>query len=101
VQIRFYPEKAIEEQAIPPTTSHTPTAWVYSDGVIRLTERIYFFDRLYPDVQDAIVEIRVNGQLVYRDKAKSDVASRLGLRRCRSLNGYFIDRILPRALSQR
>lgn len=95
VEIRFYAEEAKWNPVAAPLQVFTPQAFVYSDGLIRLSERVHFFERLYPDIGDAVVEVLVNGKSIYRDKAKYDAASRLGLRCCRSANGYFLDRLAP------
>jgi GNAT superfamily N-acetyltransferase len=93
VGIRFYPEEAKWNPAAQPLTVAAPTAKVYEDGVIRLSERVYCFARLFPDARDVVVEVVVNGEVRYRNKAKYEDAGKIGIQECS--NGFFIDRILP------
>lgn len=96
IEIRFYPEATLWEPTTPAVVSSTPKAFAYADGVIRLAERVHSFDRLYPELGDAVVEILLNGKPLFKDKAKRESAASIGVRRCPSLNGYFIDRIHSR-----
>jgi predicted N-acetyltransferase YhbS len=92
VSIRFYPEEAKWRTDTQPVTAATPAAMVYADGTIRLAKRVHLFSRLYPDARDVVVEIVVNGEVRYRNKAKYDETTLIGVQRCS--NGYFIDRIV-------
>lgn len=95
VEIRFYAEEAKWNPLAAPLQVATPPAFVFGGGLIRLSERVHFFERIHAGIRDTVVEVFVNGKSVYRDKAKYDDASRLGLRCCRSGNGYFVDRLTP------
>ena len=91
VAIRFFPEAVVWEPTTEPLGCETPQALLYPDATIRLAKRVYLFERLYPEARDPVVEIAVEGQVRYRDKAKRDDAERLGVARCS--NGFFLDRI--------
>ena len=90
VSIRFYPEEAKWKADTAPFMTASPPACVYPEGHVRLGERVYGLSR-FPNTRDVVVEVIVNGQRRYRDKAKYDAAANVGLQRCR--NGYFIDQI--------
>jgi GNAT superfamily N-acetyltransferase len=92
VTIRAYPEEAKWEPDTKPLFTASPLAMAYRDGTIRLVERVYIFERLYPSARDIVVEITVGGRVRYRDKVRCEDAERFGVRRCS--NGFFIDRIL-------
>ena len=89
--IRFYPEDRKWDKATPPCSTAFPVAAMTPDGVVHLGERVFFFEDLYGDVGDPVVEIVIDGQCQYLDKAKYDQARAIGIRRC--VNGYFIDAI--------
>lgn len=101
VEIRFFAVQAQWNPQAPPLRTFAPQAFLYRSGLIRFTERVHFFERLYPDIGDTMVEVLVNGKSLYRNKAKYDHAARLGLQRCRSSNGYFVDRLDTGAKSGR
>lgn len=98
VEIRFYRESRMRNPSIAPCKTAVPTAVWASDGTVYLSERISFFSRIYPDMGDAVVEIFVNGELRYLDKAKRPRGEQIGVNRC--WNGFFIDEIYRGALSQ-
>lgn len=90
---RFFPEdrKWKGGETLAPYHSAVPTAMLMPDGVIHLSERVSFFRDIHPDARDAVIEITVNGERRYCDKAKSSEAKRMGVRTCS--NGFYIDRI--------
>lgn len=93
VKIRFYPEESKWNPTVQPLAAAEPAALIYEDGVIRLSERVYCFARLFPEARDVVVEVVVDGEFRYRDKAKYEAAGNIGIQECS--NGVFIDRILP------
>ena len=62
---------------------------------MHLSERVAFFEVLYIEnlLRDVVVEIDVDGEVLFCDKAKREAANSIGLKRC--LNGFFIDKIQP------
>lgn len=91
VSIRFFPEERNWNEDAVPLCTAMPEA-VRSDDNILLAERVSYFELLYPMAQDPVVEVKVDGVLIYCQKAKYENAQRLGILRCR--NGFFIDRLL-------
>lgn len=87
--IRFYPEYRKWDETARPCTTATPVAACASDGTVRLCERVFFFEDLYPGVGDAVVEIAIDGQVRYCDKAKYEESEGIGVLRC--TNGFYID----------
>lgn len=100
VAISFFPDQREWNEDVPALVITTPPAVKTSDGVVHLGERVFFFGTLYPDIRDPVVEIDVEGQMIYRDKAKYKEAERIGVRRC--ANGFYIDQIhLPSATTKK
>jgi len=91
VTIRFYPESVKWEPATKPLLELHPSAMLAPDGIVKLGERALFHSDAYPGVRDVVVEVKVDGQVVYSDKAKYEDAERSGIRRCR--NGWYVDEI--------
>ena len=91
VSIRFFPEERNWNEDAVPLCIATPKAVRTSDGNILLAERVSCFEPLYPMARDPVVEVKVDGLLIYCEKAKYENAQRLGVLRCR--NGFFIDRL--------
>lgn len=89
--IHFYPEERKWDKTTRPCCSATPATAMTANGIVHLGERVFFFEDLYGDVGDPVVEIVIDSKNYYFDKAKYDQARYLGLRRC--TNGYFIDAI--------
>jgi GNAT superfamily N-acetyltransferase len=89
--VRFYPEEVKWKPSTAPLSSVSPPARMYADGFVRLSQRAYGFASLHRQSRDLVAEILVEGTVRYRDKAKYEEASRVGV--CRCTNGYFIDRI--------
>lgn len=83
VVIRFFPERVKgEKSGVEPLMEVSPRAVRLHSGKIALAERVTFFNRgrRGSSVRDPVVEIEVEGALVYRDKAKHDEAKALGVR---------------------
>lgn len=94
VVIRFCPERRKRDKTATPRATAMPAAASTPDGVVHLSERVCFFDwPRCPTGDDVVVEIEVDGELRFCDKAKYDEAKLLGVRRC--TNGFYIDFIQP------
>ena len=92
--IRFLPN-SVKHGASPvaPLSTTTTTALAYPNGIVRLPERVHFFSRLYPAADEVLIEIQINDAILCQAPTQSDEAASAGVFRCRSLNGYYIDRI--------
>jgi hypothetical protein len=92
VRITFFPEQVKYGTDIAPLMVATPRAIRMADGMIRLAERVFLFEDLYPgDHRDIVVAIDVDGREVYRDKAKYPEASDIGVQR--HDHGWVVDEI--------
>jgi|SRR5690554_1889675 len=91
VMLNLFPEERKWKEDTPAVTTYSPDAVITSDEKVYLAERVSFPDRSHPPGRDPVIEIVVEGQLFYRDKAKYQGAQNVGLKRCR--NGYYIDTI--------
>jgi GNAT superfamily N-acetyltransferase len=100
VAIRFYPEELLWDKSAKPYICFSPSAAVTQNGVVHLSERVAFFEVLYIEnmLRDVVVEIEVNGEVLFCDKAKREAANSIGLKRC--LNGFFIDKIQPLSIER-
>lgn len=94
VMVRFYPESRMWVPETQPYAEFSPQAKLAANGDVHLAQRVLFHEDLYPrtDRQDLVVEIEVNGQRVYRDKAKYGSSRKVGVKRC--MNGYYLDRVV-------
>lgn len=90
---RFYPEDRLRNESIPPYATATPVAAKTPDGVIHLTDRVFYFRDLHAEGGDPVLEIVIDGQLRFLEKAKRPGAEHIGIRRCS--HGFYIDRICP------
>jgi GNAT superfamily N-acetyltransferase len=95
VAIRFYPESRKWEPDTKPVAIFCPPARLAPDGVVYLAYRVQFHKEAFPNVQDGdvVIEIEVDGNCRFRDKAKYDKARQLGVTNC--INGYYIDMVKP------
>ena len=97
IRVRFFPEerKWLSEDKAAAFATFAPEAVLLEDGSIQLAERVCFHEYLFPKLacggNDTVVEIDVDGVILYRDKAKYDEASAIGIQRC--TNGFYIDAI--------
>lgn len=93
--IRFFPEsrKWSGGESVPAYPAAIPTTVIMPNGVIYLSERVSVFKKLDQEERDVVVEIVVNGERRYLDKAKYPEAKAMGVQRCS--NGFYIDRIFP------
>ncbi len=97
VAIAFYPEKKLHEKniKIDALSQTVPSAIKTSDNVIHLAQRIFFSKAILKDycyaVGDVVVEIKVDDDLWYFDKAKYPAAQQCGVYPC--THGFYIDRL--------
>jgi GNAT superfamily N-acetyltransferase len=93
VSISFYPEKRQWQHDVCPHVTFAPMATTTDDGTIFLGERILFHEGKVAAVGDTVVEIVVDGEIIYLNKAKYEDAAAIGLVGCP--NGYYMDKIVP------
>jgi N-acetylglutamate synthase-like GNAT family acetyltransferase len=92
VVVVTYPEHWDWKPETPPERTDQPAARLRPDGIVDLGERVYILGR-FPNhtAQDAVVQIVVDGNAIYCDKAKRVLAAKFGVRPCP--NGYYLDAI--------
>lgn len=95
VSIVSYPQSKKWHKDTPPVTAVSPAAYADHAGVIHLAERVYIFEAMPAYGGNAVVEILISGERLYFDKAKYQEAAQRGVNSC--TNGFFIDRIVPKA----
>lgn len=88
VRVSVYPEER-KWQDILPIVSYSPEAVLGDDGKVYFAERAVFPDSLGRSMNDPVIEILLDGEVVYRDKAKYQEAKDHGVRWCR--NGFYVD----------
>jgi GNAT superfamily N-acetyltransferase len=91
VVIRVYPENKKWDHSSLPHTVATPYALRTDDGVTHLGERVLITSLLDSESIDAVVEIEIEDEIRYCDKARYQSASDIGIHHC--TNGYYIDNI--------
>jgi len=96
VIIRFFPESRKWKPTEIPFSIHEPMAILGNDGIVYLENRVSFHnksqvDRLRFDF-DVVVEIEINGNRYFLDKAKYIEAEAIGIRYC--TNGFYIDKVI-------
>lgn len=92
VKISFFPERVNWQAGVEPLLELTPRAGRTASGTIRLAERASLFEDTLPgDHRDIVVAVEIDGQEVFRDKAKYPGARDLGFKRYGS--DWFIDEI--------
>ena len=97
VAIRFFPEERMWKDDVPALSVAAPCAVYTSDGVVHLGERVFFLEAIHPNAQDPVIEIEIEGQVVFCSKAKYKEAQRAGVHSC--TNGFYADQISPQAFS--
>jgi GNAT superfamily N-acetyltransferase len=98
VVIRWYPESRQWDNAAQPVACFSVAAWIDDTGAAHLTERVAQL-RYYQGVgqtSDLVVEIEVNGHVLYCDKAKYPKAKALGVVQCRG--GFYLDVVMLKTL---
>lgn len=93
VDIAFYPSSKRWNDSIEPYVIRRSSACRTADGVIHLDRRIAFHEAVVEGHDDLVVEVTLDSQRLYMDKAKYEESASLGVIRC--TNGYYIDRIDP------
>lgn len=91
VKISFYPERRKWNKETMAIEVFRPDAAKDQEGIIDLQRRVSIFTGLEIWDRDPVVNISINGNVVYEDKAKYDEALWLGVRR--TLNSFYIDSI--------
>lgn len=91
VKISFFPERALYNHPRPaPLSVWQPDAVRLDDGTIELGQRVVGYKRpLAPG--DLVVEIVVNGKVIFFDKAKRDRAYELGLEQQAATGAWYMD----------
>lgn len=97
VAIRFFPKEREWKDDVPALSAAEPCAVRTSDGVVHLSERVFFLSAIHHNAGNPVVEIEIGGQLIYRSKAKYEEAQRIGVHSC--TNGFYIDQISPQTSS--
>jgi len=87
--ISSFPEERNWQDNVPAIASYHLNAIVADDGKVYLAERASFPKCFRRMSRDPVIEIIVEGKLVYRDKAKYQGAQDHGVKWCR--NGFYID----------
>lgn len=88
VEINFYLERRMWEKDTAPLEQFTPAAVTVANTVY-LADRVYIFCK--PIQGDVVIELRINGSAIYRDKAKYCEAEELGVQT--DDNVIFVDEI--------
>lgn len=96
VVIRIFDQDHLYYDDTPIASEHRPPAALNVDGVIHLAERIVIYVPDLPMGHDVSLEIVVNGERLFFDKAKRSVAEALGVQRDAGYE-FYLDRILPTA----
>jgi GNAT superfamily N-acetyltransferase len=98
VVIRFFQLGQRHQKGARPCKLSRPAAVRTGDGLVHLDHQVQFCTELYPNIVDAVVRIDVDGETLCFEKAKYDLAKRLGVQRCP--HGFFIDHIDPSATKE-
>lgn len=93
VVIRLYPERKKWDDGVAPYDVKVPAAVTDKEGVTHLAERVHYAERPGTRSNDLVIELEIDGEVRYCDKAKYPEAQVFGVRRCKQ--GFFIDRIDP------
>lgn len=89
--ISSFPEERKWQEDVPAVASYRPKAIAADDGKVYLAERASFSMSFRRMGRDPVIEIMVDGKLIYRDKAKYQDARDHGVKWCR--NGFYIDAV--------
>ena len=92
VTVRFFPEARKWDESTEPKLEISPIASRFPARVVHLAERVLFHSRAQQVDGDPVVEVVIEGETVFLDKAKYDAARELGIQRC--TNGFYLDRVL-------
>ncbi len=100
IRVSFFPEekKWHPEDMTDAFETFSPEAVLLEDGSIQLAERVCFHEYRFPKLahggNDTVVEIEVDGLILYCNKARYDQGKAIGVERC--TNGFYIDAIRKR-----
>lgn len=92
VVIRVFDQDHLYDDNVPVAGEHRPPAVRSADGVIHLAERIVIFAPDLPMGHEVALEIVVDGQRLFFDKAKRPEAAALGVKRDSGYE-FYIDSI--------
>jgi GNAT superfamily N-acetyltransferase len=96
VLIRVFDQAHLYHNDVSVISEHRPSAARDADDVIHLAERIVIYVPDLPMGHDVSLEIVVNGERRFFDKAKRSEAAALGVKRDANYK-FYIDRIFPNA----
>ena len=91
VDIRFFPEERKWLDATHAYSEHSVAGIRTADSKVHLPERVQFHKEIYKTGRDTVVEIEIEGEKIYLDKAKYQEAQKIGV--CRCINGFYVDQI--------
>lgn len=91
VSISFYPESKKWDANTIPYETHSAQAIRTASKDVYLAQRVQFHEGAFLNARDVVVEIEIDGTVLYSDKARYNEAEKCGVIRC--TNGYFIDAI--------
>lgn len=94
VVIRVFDQDHLYYDHVPVASEHRPAAARAADGVIHLAERVVIFVPDLPMGHDVSLEILVNAERLFFDKAKRSEAAAIGVKRDAGYE-FYIDSILP------
>lgn len=99
VILRLYPESRGWKDAVAPHFEHGMQARADKDGILRLPQRVALYVKPGYHDCDCILEIEVEGKLIYRDKVKRQRALDLGVQIDTGYN-YYIESLNPAAIRE-
>jgi GNAT superfamily N-acetyltransferase len=94
-RIAFYPDERGGAEDVKPFVIFENYAERLFDGRLQLSERAYCFNPNESAPHDCVVQIEVEGRVIFRDKAKRPEAQAFGVERD-GAGIYYIDRIVIR-----
>ena len=82
VVLSFYPQEAAYKNGILPTQTYTPEAYSTAPQKIKFSERIVYYVPVSKNSYDydPVVSIELNGQELFKGKAKREAARNMGLK---------------------
>ena len=97
VVIRVFRERALyeRENVIPPIMEIRPNAARDGDGAIQLGKRIIFYRDLlgFEPREDVAIELIINGESKFKEKAKYDISRDYGVQFCNRSGAHFLETI--------
>ncbi|MFN3167770.1 MAG: hypothetical protein ACE37H_11975 [Phycisphaeraceae bacterium] len=92
VQIHFYPQARQYDDQTPPVCSVSPVAVWCDSGDVQLSQRASIFTPIYSSPGDVVIQISLDRDVLYINKAKYPEAQSLGVKR--SAYGFYLDKLL-------